>query len=32
MGLREFGWWCEFLEDKGVKGVSKDVWNLVRLH
>jgi hypothetical protein len=31
MGAREFGWWCEFLESKGVKGVSKDVWNLVRV-
>lgn len=30
MGLKEFGWWCEFLEGKGVKGVSKDVWTLVR--
>jgi hypothetical protein len=31
MGVREFGWWTEFLVEKGVKGVSKDLWYLVSL-
>lgn len=29
MGAREFGWWTDFLEKNKVKGVSKDVWDLV---
>ena len=29
MGARELVWWTEFLEEKGVKGVSKDLWYLV---
>ena len=29
MGVRELGWWTEFLEEKGGKGVSKDLWYLV---
>ena len=24
-------WWFEFLNEKGLKGVSKDTWNMVRI-
>lgn len=31
MEQREFDWFIDFLEEKNVKGISKDVWTLVRV-
>jgi hypothetical protein len=31
-GWKEIQWWFDFLNQKGIKGVSKDTWVMVRLH